>query len=280
MTRPLTTFRSALLVAGLLLLATASLAACPRNGLRIGYLNLGGNYQDGAGIDVDIIKELSKRSGCAISRAEEMPRLRSIKMLATGDLNLLPSLALTPERAALGYALHYEVSKNLVVMDKKIPPKSIEALASMPNLLWGVVRGYAYSPRQAEFIQQQRAMNKVLDANDTEDLFQLLDKGLVHAVLAHPLAFSKNLQRMPVSQRPQIFDAFPDDPPLEGVILLSRLDFTEQDALRWHVMLQQMKDDGTLLAIMARHTDANIATHLLPARIGLRPGQPSLIPAR
>lgn len=264
-----TTFKTVLLAASLLLMALANANACPRNGLRIGYLSLGGNYQDGVGIDVDIIKELSKRSGCAISRAEEMPRLRSIKMLATGDLNLLPSLALTPERAALGFALHYEVSKNLVVMDKKIPPKSIEALASMPNLLWGVVRGYAYSPHQAEFIQRQRSMNKVLDANDTEDLFQLLDKGLVQAVLAHPLVFSKTLQRMPINQKLQVFDGFPEDPPLEGVILLSRQDFTEQDARRWHTLLQQMKDDGTLLAIMTRHTDATIAAHLLPARIGL-----------
>lgn len=237
-------------------LATAQSApnpACPNGPLTVAYYNFGVAYHSGKGYDPDIIHELSRRLNCPIQSEGDYPRLRVLKLLEIGQADIGTSTTVTPERQRYLWMAVYHHSKNLVLLHRGVNVSTLDALLKLPDLRWGMVRGYRHSPAEDKFLDELAQQHKIVIAANEDDLYKMVCSGVVTASFGHPISFDPWLQSHQAAQQVTVHDFFPDSEITAGSIVLSKARFSQQAATLWQDELRKMYRDGTLRAIMRRY---------------------------
>ncbi|OHX10782.1 hypothetical protein BI347_19910 [Chromobacterium sphagni] len=264
-------FRAAWL-ACLLLTPTANLAAanpaaanpaCPNGPLRVGYYKIGAAYRDGKGYDVDLVHELAQRLHCQIGSEMELPRLRALKMLENGLLDVGPSTIATPERKAYAWIYPYNHTKNLVLLYHATQARTLADLRADPALRWGAIRGYRHGPAQDKLLADLAAQHKVVIAEDEDDLYKMLSSGVVTAAFAQPLSYGRWLRDPLAARQITILDLFPEADMVASGLALSKSRFSQEAAEKWHQELVKMYQDGSLYAIMQRFLNEGAAKQMM-----------------
>ncbi|POZ61150.1 substrate-binding periplasmic protein [Chromobacterium alticapitis] len=236
--------------------------ACPNGPLRIGFYKFGAAYRDGKGYDVDLVRELARRLRCPIAEELNLPRVRALKMLETGQVDIGTSTLSTPDRQAYAWIYIYNHTKNMVLLQASVKSRTLPDLLNDPAVRWGKVRGYRHSQQQDQWLAQMEARRKLVVADDEDDLYRMLDDGIVTAIFAHPASYGRWLRDPQVARRIAVLDLFPAGETLAGGIALSKARFSRDAAERWHQEVLKMYQDGSLFDILRRHLSEGAARQM------------------
>ncbi|WP_158253727.1 substrate-binding periplasmic protein [Chromobacterium alticapitis] len=259
-------FRNLAACAAALWLAAADAApnpACPNGPVSIAYFDYGAAYHEGKGYDVETLHELVKRMGCPIQSDAEYPRIRVLKLLEIGQADLSASTTVTPERQRYLWMLPYHYTKNLVLLRPGAQAETLDDLLKIPDLRWGMVRGYRHGPAGDKMLEELARQGKVAVAANDDDLYKMVCGGVVTAVFGIPISYDPWLSAHPNCQRIVIRDMFPDSETSPGAIVLSKQRFSQQAAELWQAELRRMFRDGSIRAIMLRYYSAPAVDKLL-----------------
>lgn len=253
----------------LALTATAPLAAEPECGtLSLAFYELGALYYqkpDGswAGIDKDVVDELAKRTGCRFQTTLES-RVRIWTQLSTGKLDMSVSGIPTPEREKFARFVPYFSTRNYALQLKNLPASAgtPDGFLAMPDYKVAVVKSFRHGVDYDAWLDKLRAQGRVFDAPDFRSVVRLLKIGRVQAVLALPTSSVPVLEQEGMTADVRVLDWWPNDSVVHGLIL-SRERVPPATADRLAKAIQDMRDDGALLAIFKRHVGAEMAAALL-----------------
>ncbi|MDF0605009.1 transporter substrate-binding domain-containing protein [Neisseriaceae bacterium TC5R-5] len=243
--------------------ADKTISPCPAAGLKVGYFTIGAAYINGQGYDVDLVKELAKRLGCKITQEAEYPRIRILKMLEYGQLNVGTSTIPTPERLKYSWILPYMYSKNMVLLSRSVHSRSLEELVNDPAVRWGVIHGYRHGSEQDAFIEKLKQRNKVIVANNENELYNMLAQNIITGALAHPYSYERRLNTPGISGQIEILDLFPPSDKITGGFVLAHSDFSEKQAVLWQAEIQRMNKDGGMHRILRRYLSENSTRQMM-----------------
>lgn len=249
--------------------------ACPDRPIHVAFYEFGALFVDsaessggfiGTGIDVDLMRELKRRSGCAFE-AETMKRARIWSELEQGRLDMTTSGVATPERERLYAFAPYIRLKHEVWMlaDKAGGVHNLAEFTANPALRWGVVRGYRHTPAYDAVLDQARAQGRVVEATDDAALVRMLAEGTVDAFVGHAVVVRRYAEEHPRQPRLVALDWAPQGSvAIEGLVL-SRARFSEADIASWRKLVRDIVHDGTMLRIIRRHVSAADDADMVPA---------------
>jgi len=216
-----------------------------------------------AGIDHDVVEELSRRTGLRFQPVLES-RVRIWTRLANGTLDMSVSGISTPEREQFARFIPYFATRNYILLRRDLPAaaQSPEGFLADPSYKVAVVKSFKHGAEYDRWLGQLRAQGRVHEAADFQMVLHLLKIGRVQAALALPTSWVPALKQEGMAATIQVQDWWPKDRIVHGLIL-SRQRIPEASAERMAVGIQSMRDDGTLLSIFQRHIGAEYASSLL-----------------
>ena len=215
------------------------------------------------GIDVRLLAELERRSGCTFERVL-LPRSRIWKELQAGPLDMATSAIPTVERKAYGYLLPYIKTRNVVLLRRQSARTAMDQTDfENSKLRFGVVRGFRHEAAYDAMVAKLAAQDRVVEAVDVVDLFRLLDRKVVDAILSQPIVYSQYLAPARFDEDLSINDWAPADQASIGALILARASFNPRQAKQWDQLLVNIQSDGTLYKIVHEFLPANRARELV-----------------
>jgi polar amino acid transport system substrate-binding protein len=250
-------------------------APCPDRAITVAFYEFGALYQTvagepvdgfiGRGIDVDLLRELRRRSGCRFD-GTLMTRARIWSELEAGRLDMTTSGIATPEREKRYAFAPYVQLKHHVWMLKSHPAAQggLAGFMADPKLRWGAVRGYRHTPAYDAALEQARSQGRVVNATDDAQLLRLLAEGTVDAVVGHAVVLRGYAAEHPRQPQLQALDWAPQASVASEGLVLSRARFSETEIAWWRALVQELVRDGTLARILRRHVPEDEVSGMLP----------------
>lgn len=207
------------------------------------------------GIDVDLMRELGRRTGCAVA-FREMPFKRVLIELPNGAIDVSTSVNRTPEREAYARfsAAYYQQSVTLFVKADSLGRYRLKSLpdAEAEKFRIGVVGGYYYG-EEFEALRRQPGFGAMVEeASDHAANLRKLMEGRVQGVLSDGAEVILDESRK--AGYDGLVVAYPINLPKPGVhLMFSRKSVPADVVARIDEALAAMRDDGSLLAIMNRY---------------------------
>lgn len=261
--------------------AASAVSLCP-NGLPIQFAHheFGSFYGSGKGIDVDLAAELSRRSGCRFVETLK-PRARIWRELEQGIVEMSGNGIETLQRNRFAAFIPYmAVRAHLLYRGTDKAPASIAELLERPGLKVGIVRSFMHGEPYDRALAQLREQGQVFEARDMEQLFGLLYKRRIHAVISHPVIYRYYLPQIDLPSL-QIVDLASGLPMVKASLVLSRKRFTDEQIAGWGRLMQSIREDGTLRTILVRHVGeyhADLALRLHSTTLGNAAGEQPPLP--
>lgn len=252
----------------------AAAAPCPERPLRVAFYVTGVLYDtagtddagfNGTGIDVDLLRELKKRSGCRFEGVV-MTRARIWPELEAGRLDMTPSGIATPEREKLyAFAPYVLLRHSVWMLQSHAPvPGGLAEFMANPRLRWGAVRGYKHTPAYDAVLDQARTQGRVVEATDDGQLLRLLAEGSVDAVIGQPFVMRHYAAEHP--RKPQLvgLDWAPQGAVIPAGLVLARSQLGEAELAYWRGLVHELVRDGSMARILRRHVSEEDAAEMLP----------------
>lgn len=209
---------------------------------------------DGQGIEVDLLKELSRRTGCEFVTSV-MPRARIWSELRTGHLDMAGSAVQTAEREKFVWFLPYIAMKNVAVYyPARVSISDAASILDNPAVIVGVVRPFRHGAAIDALIERLRGEHpeRVVDVVDQLGLFKMLQTNRVQVVFAQPPAYQFAARRLGMSGF-ALADIAPSEAPIGHCLVLARRRFDAAAVARWRAMFEELHRDGTLRAILRKY---------------------------
>lgn len=248
--------------------------ACPERPISVAFYEFGALFRasgemaegfSGTGIDVDLLRELKRRSGCRFE-GMVMTRARIWSELEAARLDMTPSGIATPEREKLYAFAPYILLKHHVWMLKSHAPVpgGLAGFQADPRLRWGAVRGYRHTPAYDAALDQARSQGRVVEATDDAQLLRLLAEGSVDAVIGHSVVLRRYAADHPRKPQLQALDWAPQASVVPEGLVLSKARFSEVEIAGWRALVQELLRDGTMARIMRRHVPDDEVADMVP----------------
>ncbi len=217
-----------------------------------------------AGIDVDVVDEVGRRTGCKFETFVDA-RVRTWADLAQGNLDMTVSAIETPERQGFARFVIYMSGRNrlLVRSDLPQPVSTAEAFAEQRELRLAVVKGFKHGPVWDGWIARLREQGRVDEYADAGQAARLVALGRDAAFLSEPVVWRRILAQSKLEGRITFIDAFPADNYAAG-FALSRARVREDDARKIRDAIAAMRADGTLYKIFSTHLSRSEALSSMP----------------
>ncbi|MBK8158588.1 MAG: transporter substrate-binding domain-containing protein [Rhodospirillaceae bacterium] len=220
--------------------------------IRIGVMEFGAMYHDGAGVDADLIGELMWRSGCLfdiheINRADLWPAIE------TGAIDMATNSIATPGREKLARFVTFFGIKNMLVMPAAEVGTTftLDAFVAKPEWQIGLVRGFRYGNYYDYHLKVLLGDDRVVEFATQKDLFDALRTTRVQAILApsiHYFFYLTEEERGAFT----LVNASPA-PPTPSGLALSRTKFNAAQVNNWLRLVEGMRLDRTLHRFTERH---------------------------
>lgn len=242
----------------LLVVPAQATSLCPVNkAIQFSHHSFGYFYSDGQGIDVDLVAELSRRSGCPFIETLK-PRSRIWRELEEGVLEMAGNGIETEQRDKFAAFIPYiAVRARLLYSGDGAAPANVDELLQK-HLRVGIVRSFKHGEPYDTALAQLRQEGLVVEARDMQQLFEWLQKGRIQAAITHPVVYQRYLSMLQIDKL-QIVDLATQQPTLKLGVILSRKRFSPEQIDGWRKLLQSMRDDGTLHRIYSQHIGADNA---------------------
>jgi polar amino acid transport system substrate-binding protein len=204
------------------------------------------------GLDLDMLQELERRSGCELRSVVES-RLRIWDQMRRGVLQLTLSSVITPERREVA-EIHPYLQVRFQLMLQGPATAGVATLADFearPGLHLLGVRGYAYGPTFAPWAQRLREQGRLVEASDFQTAVRMFRAGRADGLIVAPAVITEVQAAYRGSAPPRVVDPAPHERLLVGMAL--SLAMPEGDRQRLRQALAAMRQDGTLQALVTRH---------------------------
>ncbi len=245
------------------LLQAQNLPDCPPRPIVLAFQELGQFYRNGAGLDKDMVDELAARSGCKFE-TPVLPRARTWQEIEAGRVDMTLSAIKTPERAEKFWFFPYLQARLVVIIhkDKAVNVQTQEDFLNQPDLHLGVVRS-THQGYVEDFVQQLRKLGRVVDVNDSERLYAMLEARRFDAVIGIPLIYSAYLDPAQFDNKYRVMDWGPEHLKGYAQLVITKKNFNEAQAQRWNQLLRAMINDGTMLRMLKKYINASEAEKML-----------------
>jgi polar amino acid transport system substrate-binding protein len=230
--------------------------------LHVGVIEFGSMYHDGKGVDVDLLRELAKRTGCQFD-VKVTTRAKLWPALEAGELDLATNSISTPDRVKLARFVTYFGFKNMMVM----PAEDVGTTFSLPALVekagWrlGLVQGFRYGNYYDYHLKMLLGDNRVVFYDTQLALFDGLRHGEVEAILAPSIHYFFYLSPEE-REHFTLVNASPA-PPTPSGLAFSRAQFNAAQIDNWLRVLEGMRLDQTLHRFATRHISAPAANTMI-----------------
>lgn len=217
-----------------------------------------------AGIDVDIVEEVARRTGCKFETFVDS-RVRTWVDLAQGNLDMTVSAIQTDERDRFARFVIYMSGRNRLLVKAGLPGSvaTLEAFTAQSQLRLAVVKGFKHGPHWDSWIDRLREQGRVDEYADASMAARLVALGRDAGFLSEPVVWERVLADSRLRGRIAIIDAFPEDNYVAG-FALSRTRVREEDARRIQEAVGAMRADGSLYRIFAAYLPRSEALSSAP----------------
>jgi polar amino acid transport system substrate-binding protein len=230
--------------------------------LHVGVVEFGSMYHDGKGVDIDLLKELAKRTGCQFdikitTRAQLWPAIEA------GEVDLATNSIATPERAKLARFVTYFGFKNMMVLpsDQVGTTFSLSALVEKVDWRLGLVNGFRYGNYYDYHLKALLGDDRVVFYDTQLALFDGLRHGEVEAILAPSIHYFFYLT--PEEQQHFTLVNASPAPPSHSGLAFSRTQFNAAQVDNWLRVVETMRLDRTLHRFATRHISTAAANTMI-----------------
>lgn len=248
--------------------ATAGPVDCGSTPIRVAQYTLGFRYyvedSQEKGINKDILDELRKRTGCSFI-VQEMPFARIWTDLGSGDLDISMSGVWSAEREKTLWCAQTITSKWYAVLrsESASSVRSASDFLANKKLVFGVVRGFTHSIGNDKWLEEMRQEGRVEESVNIDALAEKLKEGHIDGMFSLPYVYRKQLPDLHMEHLVLIQDWSLDDKEIVGCMMMTKRRFSEDEANRWKMIIQEMQSDGTLKRIFRRYLPAAEAEKML-----------------
>ena len=242
----------------------AAAEALPCGPYNLAYYQLGALFYrevDGshAGIDKDVVEELSRRSGCRFQGVVES-RVRIWDQLSKNRLDLSVSGIPTPEREQFASFIPYFQTRNYALLRPELSQRlsTPEAFLADGRSMVGVVKSFKHGSFYDSWLKALREQHRVVELADFETAVRMFKLGRVDALLALPTSLIRLLQQEGLQAQVKVMDWAPKERIIHALIV-SRQRVAEADRERLRAALREMQADGSLYEIFKRHVGEALA---------------------
>lgn len=216
------------------------------------------------GIDVDIVNEVARRTGCKFETFVDS-RVRTWTDLAHGSLDMTVSAIETEERNSFARFVIYMSGRNRLLVRKGLPSPvlTLDAFAEDSQLRLAVVKGFKHGPQWDPWIARLRQQGRVDEYADANMAARLVGLGRDAAFLSEPVVWGRILADSKLQGRVTVIDGFPADNYAAG-FALSRSRVREEDARRIEDAIAAMRADGSLYRIFSAYLSRSEALSSMP----------------
>jgi polar amino acid transport system substrate-binding protein len=216
-----------------------------------------------AGIDLDIVNELTRRTGCVFDTVLES-RVRIWDQLAKNSLDLSVSGIPSPEREKYAEFMLYLQTRNFALLRRELAGRlnTLEAFLADNTRLVVVVKSFKHGAVFDEWLAKMRAQRRVTEVADFDAAVRVFKVGRADAILALPTSWPLVLRREGLQDQLSVLDWAPQDRFGAGLVV-SRQRVSEADRQRLRNALSAMQKDGTVEGIFKRHVGAAAAKAML-----------------
>jgi polar amino acid transport system substrate-binding protein len=217
-----------------------------------------------AGIDVDIIEEVGRRTGCKLETFVDS-RVRTWTDLTHGALDMTVSAIETEERKGFARFVIYMSGRNRLLVRSNLPQaiSTLDAFVEHSELRLAVVKGFKHGPQWDRWIDRLRQQGRVDEYADAGLAARLVALGRDAALLSEPVVWGRILADSKLEGRVTVIDGFPDDNYAAG-FALSRTRVREEDARKIQDAIAAMRADGSLYKIFSTHLSRAEALSSMP----------------
>lgn len=219
-------------------------------------------YRDGKGFDPDMIAELQRRTGCTFE-ARLMPRAVTWDGLADGSLDMVTNGVPNDQRRQQAFFIPTLFYRNKLIVPAALAPQiaRFSDFQKIPGAQFGTVRGYWNGPYFEGTVRMLYSQGRVREYPNDSARFAALRSGEVSALIAHDINLN---QMLPADEQLnyRVLDLNPG-PSLAVGLLLSRRTFTAPQASEWLRLLETMRLDGSLAALVRTHMPAHLVEEFL-----------------
>ncbi|WP_374311081.1 substrate-binding periplasmic protein [Dongia sp.] len=208
-------------------------------------------YHAGAGVDADLLQEMSRRSGC-LFEIKNLLRVDLWPAMTSGEIDMATSSISTHERARIARFVTFLGFKNMMVMPTKEVGTtfSLAALVAKPKWRLGLVKGFRYGNYYDYNLKMLLGDNRIVEFETHEQLFAALRMGSVEAILAPSVHFFFYLTA-DEQQHFTMINASPA-PPTPSGFAFARTQFTAPQVDNWLRLIESMRLDKTLHRLVER----------------------------
>lgn len=257
----------ALLLAGLGLLSPPLWAAgmCPDRPIRLAFYDSGLFYYQGQGVDVDLVKELQHRTSCTFETSV-LPRVRAYTLLENGQIDIVMAAVENPARNTYAYFVPYLQQRFAAVIPRSVPAAktTLAGFTADPSLHFGMVRGVSYGVPRDRWTEQMVAAGRVQVAPSPAIAYRMLQGGRFSALFAIPMQYEKELADRGLREQMIVVDWFPQEPPTNRNLAMSRKSFTPKQLAAWTTLGKTLRTDGTMQTVLQRYLTAAEAAKSVP----------------
>lgn len=217
------------------------------NMLEVAFYEAGFLFNNGAGIDKDIILELEKRLGTQYKHTIK-PRARIWYELSEGLLPMSVSGVETEERKKFAWFVPYVAQKNKVIILKKYPEKYkiLEDFLKDKNAKIAIVRGFNHGIFYDEMLKKIES-NRINEVPNVEKLFSSLKNKRVDLVISLSGFYRYEFKKLGIEELVEIKDWDKEDiGVVYGGLVLSKKYFNQEEYEKIYNIFADMKEDGTL----------------------------------
>lgn len=231
--------------------------------INFAYYEFGALFHAGVGIDVDVIAELERRTGC-VFETRVMPRAQIWKDLEAGLLDGTNSGIRTEARRNFAYFIPYLGWKNTLVtrLDVAASMPSIDDIIADKTVKIGVVKGYVHGPFYDFRLKIADGEKRVIRYLDQAAIYRALQADEVQAIISPTINYSFYLPRPEDQARFVMLDASPT-PPIPHNLTFSTKRFNNAQINIWARLFEALRLDGTLLHIYQAHLPPGVASAIL-----------------
>jgi len=230
--------------------------------LRVGVIEFGSMYHDGKGVDIDLLQELAKRTGCQFD-IKITTRAKVWAQIEAGEVDLATNSISTPDRAKLARFVTYFGFKNMMVMPSSEVGTtfSLAALVERPDWRLGLVQGFRYGNYYDYHLKTLLGDDRVIYYDTQLALFEGLRHHEIEAILAPSIHYFFYLTPEE-REHFTLVNASPA-PPTRSGLAFSRTQFSAAQVDNWLRVLEGMRLDQTLHRFATRHISSAAANTMI-----------------
>jgi len=201
------------------------------------------------GIDKDVADELIRRSGCAFS-VSDMPRARIWRWIESGELDFSMSGISNEAREQYAGFAWYLYNKYYFLVRKDARASSLAEFERNPQLRVGSIRSFRYSKNINLLIDKLADQGRIIEVADHAQLLVMLKLNRIQAMVIEPFNYSQ-VENRALGELTRLLESG-DAPVLHGLIM-SKKSLPESEQRKWRAIIDAMRADGSLLAIMRKY---------------------------